>query len=637
MDNSGGHLSQASAGYQKPITSHLLEIQKSRTNRDGFLESIIEKLECFSVSSQDTEGTGSVKLLRHEINALLNKNYIALSYTWRPSAYESSKSGRYLIQNKSKTRDDPSEVRNCVLDRITDYMDSIHVKFLWIDRHSIPQQACENLDCQHEPCNQKRWSLQCMDWVYKLSRHPVALLGRPISSSRELDIFYGIIKGSFVTQDGEGGGLTFKREVDRQRAECILDLLYEITSDLWWQRAWTFQENYKGGIAMTLLIKHPHSLERKKRDCGIFGKVRGELSIRSVDFSYKATRFCAAFRGTQDPTLEESEKIVQILNGTEKYTETLQWSEPMYPAIIANVEERDVQYPWDRIPIVANCSDYPVRLDVQKLEKEDHSLSLSILATCLLNGEIFYNKPSGDPESDLSVSQFLKEYHFNKFCSPPLERCLTYNKNCRFIEVEFIKAGIQTIGHVWELGPIIQTAGLESKTRFFDVKTSECEKYIVEHLTYLFRKLDSLSYTELAGSIKEYSKIIDKKKDIYKFRVRYMSKMAMAVAKAIEEGKALRLGRLWKRKGDPNPFKAIFVWEDTSNEDPAFVFTSIHRGKSVDDTDHHVTLQVDLQNIEDDVPHLYVNRWLLGMCFWEGAHLEEVVFPWPSALKHLRP
>ncbi|KAK6956293.1 hypothetical protein Daesc_001568 [Daldinia eschscholtzii] len=531
MDNSGGHLSQASAGYREPITSRLLRISQKRMNQTIFLDEILENLECFFVGDRYA---GKIELLRDNVSARQIK-------------------------------------------------------------------------------------------------------GRPMNSEDELDILCGIIKRTFVTKDGDSDGLALKRTVDRQQAECILDLLYEITSDLWWQRAWTFQENYKGGMKMTLLINHPLSLEPKKRNCKVFGEVYGELSIGSVDFSSEATRFCAAFRNTQNPTLGESLKLVSILNRTEKYTETLQESEPMYPAIIANVEARGATNPWDRIPIVANCSDYPVRLDVQKLEKENHSLSLSMLATCLLNGEIFYNKPSGDPGSDLSVSQFLKEYHFNKFCSPPGERSLTYNKNCRFIAVEFKEAGIQTIGHVWELGPIIQIAGLESKTRFFDVKTWECEKaYIVEHLTYLFRKLYSLSYTELAGSIKAYSKIIAKQEVICKFRVRYLSKMAIAVAKAIEEGKALRLGRLWKRKGDPNPFKAIFVWEDTSNEDAAFVFTSIHPRENDNDTDHHVTLQVDLQNIEDDVPHLYVNRWLLGMCFWEGAHLEEVVFPWPPALKHVR-
>ncbi|OTB15402.1 hypothetical protein K445DRAFT_301441 [Daldinia sp. EC12] len=628
MDNSGAHLSQASAGYREPITSRLLRISQKRMNQTTFLDGILENLECFFFQDRYA---GKFRLFRDKVSARQSEgDYVALSYTWSPSAYENGKSGKYLIQDRSGNEFYPSNVRDCVLDRITNYMRFEEIELLWIDRHSIPQKICRDPTCSCWRCSQKRESLQSMDLVYKLSQHPVALLGRPMKSEDELDILCGIIKGTFVTEDGENHALMLERVVDRQLAGRILSLLYQITNDLWWQRAWTFQENYKGGTEMILLISHPPSLEAKKQDCKTFGEVYEELSIKSVDFSFEATRFCAAFRNTQNPTLDESLKIVSILSRTEKYTETLQESEPMYPAIIANIEARGVTNPWDRIPIVANCCDYPVRLDIQKLEKENHSLSLSMLATCLLNGEIFYNKPSGDPESDLSVPRFLKEYHFNMFCSPPGELCLTYNKGCRFSDVSFTKAGIQTRGLVWELGPIIQIANFESKTRFSDVKTRNYEKmYVVEHLAYLVCKLYFLSYTELVNLIPGCSR--------YNCGENYMWKMAIVVSKAIEEGKALRLGRLWKDKGDPNPFTAIFVWEDAANKDPAFVFTSIRPSMSEDDTDRHVSLQVDLLITKDNVPHLYVNRWLLGMCFWEGAHLEEVVFPWPPALKHIRP
>ncbi|KAI1472460.1 uncharacterized protein F4812DRAFT_454274 [Daldinia caldariorum] len=559
-------------------------------------------------------------------------NYVALSYTWVPSAYEDDKSGRYLVEDRNRNTFSPSDVRDCVLDRITKYMKVKGVKLLWIDRHSIPQQTCEDPTCRCWPCNQKRQSLQSMDQVYQLSEHPVALLGRPISSEDELEIFCKILEGAFVTKDDEKGRWKFEKTINRHDASHALRLLYEITKDLWWQRAWTFQENYKGGTQMILLIPHPESLEIKKLIWGVFGYIPGELSIKSTEFSDEATKFCQAFRGTPNLTEEDSCKIKYILSRTEKYTVSLKESEPMYPAIIANVQARDITDPWDRIPIIANCCSYPVRLDAQKLKKRGDSLSLAILATCLLNGEILNNKPLRYSKRNLSVSQFLNTYCFKEIRSPPEVRRLTYNKGCRFNNVELTEVGIKTKGHLWELGQIIRTAGFENQLPF--VRPPNCDRIELgeyRRLTRLHKELKKYHpCRKLADDIGKYLRSIDVGKMDYDFGENYMLMMAVEVAKAIEEGKTLRLGRLCEPDDTLNPYSAIFVWGDTPTRDPAFVFTSLHH--SWNDTDRHVSLQVDLRDKRDDTPQLYVNRWLLGMCFFRGELQRRVVFPWPPAL-----
>ncbi|KAI0430903.1 hypothetical protein F5Y09DRAFT_306448 [Xylaria sp. FL1042] len=64
------------------------------------------------------------------------------------------------------------------------------VGLLCIDRHSIPQQK-SNADS----CRKKEAGLRCMDWVYSLSEHPIALLGRPLKLSRELTLLYKVRYG----------------------------------------------------------------------------------------------------------------------------------------------------------------------------------------------------------------------------------------------------------------------------------------------------------------------------------------------------------------------------------------------------------------------------------------------------------
>ncbi|KAI1806890.1 hypothetical protein F4811DRAFT_82032 [Daldinia bambusicola] len=648
MDDSENSLLQISAHYQRPITSLLLEIQKEdRVNRTEFLSHILQNLECLYCPDV---GDAITKLRRCEVIDLKagDNNYVALSYTWAPSADENDeKSGRYLVQDRNRNTFSPSDVRDCVLDRIIKYMRAKEVNLLWIDRHSIPQQTCEDPTCLCWPCNRKRQSLQSMDQVYKLSKHPVALLGRPIRAEYELDMLCKILKGDFVIMDGEEKGWKFKKTTDLRYARYTLKILDDIINDLWWQRAWTFQENYQGGTKMTLLIRHLEPFEREKRNCGIFGRISGELCVNSTEFSREATKFCQAFRGVPILTEEESDKIEHILSRTEKYTVSLKESEPMYPAIIANVEARGIKDPWDRIPIIANCCSYPLRLDVQKLKKGGVSLSLSILATCLLNGEILDNTPSRYFERNLSISQFLKHYCFNKIRSPlNLNQRLTYNKGCRFSKVKLTNAGIETEGCLWELDQIIRTTGFENQLP--DVGAFYCGRIKLDEYRRLIRLHQELekrgSCKKLSGRVGDYLSRIREGNMRYRFGEENYMLMMVEVAKAIEEGKTLRLGRIWEpHNGKQNPYSAIFVWGDTPHKDPAFVFTSLQYRKNVKDPHRHVSLQVDLGDRGDRgdrgdyIIRLYVSGWLLGVYFFQKVLQRKVVFPWPPALEYIRP
>jgi hypothetical protein len=63
---------------------------------------------------------------------------------------------------------------------------------------------------------------------------------------------------------------------------------------------------------------------------------------------------------------------------------------------------------WDIPAIAANCCGYVIRLNTKRLEQNGASLSLSILAQCLLNGEVLDNGRSTNPgASKLTVWRYL--------------------------------------------------------------------------------------------------------------------------------------------------------------------------------------------------------------------------------------
>lgn len=640
-DDFRDHLLRISVRHQLPIIELLLDIQQEKEQRTEASFKFLGELECFRVGPGNSE---KIKLFRHWIKALRDPNYVALSYTWSPSKGEQSTKGRYLVQNRKRSRFYSSGVRDCVLDRITKYMEHKNVQFLWIDRHSIPQPTCKDPQCECRPCKKKAAALHSMDWVYKKSKHPVALLGRPINETYELDLLHQILE----RKCGDGSqSMVFGDCQEWERK--ALKLLYEITSDLWWQRAWTFQENYKGGMKMILLISHPPPLEEQKRKLELFGDVPGELCIESILLFQKATHLCQKLKN-RNTMPAAAEMIDWILSKAGRYNELLQRSEPMDPAIIADTERRGVKEPWDRLSIVANCCDYPFRLNEQQLRHNGSSLSLSVLAMCLLNGLILHNG-TNNSISKMSVSEFLKVQSFNKFYSPPEQPNLTFNKGCRFVDVELSKVGVGTKGHLWELGLVINGVKSNSQRQLPRVESTRVGLSLPaqERLTQLSHKLKSLSQETLASHIESYLRGDTVGNDPFRFVGDYMRMMAEAVADAIERGKALRLGSLWDPERENVPCTAIFVWQDAgkkgSDDKRAFAFTSSQPketgmdGYYVNDTDRHVSLEVCLaKNLANgSVPCLYTKRWLLGLCFFAGCSRKEVVFPWPQALIDIKP
>ncbi len=139
---------------------------------------------------------------------------------------------------------------------------------------------------------------------------------------------------------------------------------------------------------MRFLISYARYVERRKRRYKVSGIVPRELCIGSADLSRHATRFWKVFVFTvQHPTWREKKAVRYVLRRLGRYTVLLEGAESMSPTIIAYVEARGVKYPWGRVPIVANCYSYPVRLDIQKLQAGKHNLNLSILATSSKRGD----------------------------------------------------------------------------------------------------------------------------------------------------------------------------------------------------------------------------------------------------------
>ncbi|KAI2470037.1 hypothetical protein F4781DRAFT_198440 [Annulohypoxylon bovei var. microspora] len=647
-------LSQVRDRNYSSIISSVLDIRKQAITRENWLKS----LECLYLAEDNEEPSGKRRrvaegsittnasdlLRRRYLNPVSNTekgtDYVAVSYTWEPSKEEEEAKGgtgrQYLVEPRRAGEPAlPSEVRDVVWNRVLNYANHVECENIWIDRECIDQQDGV---AQEE-------AIQSMHLVYNLSKWPIALLTCTIETAEELDLLANLMDG----------------EVDSEDEEAVLTLLNKITSNYWWTRAWPFQEDYKAAIYMMLLIPHHRDLEGRKLDARdergepLLGEVEGEISILSADFRGRATEFCLAYRKRS----KDKDICDKILRTAPKYNILLKEECPppgfgpvsrsMSPTILSDIVSRDIGKESDRLAIMANCCGYSTRLDTNSLNSDNSSLSLSILALYLLNGEIIENDPDqpGQGTLDDNVHEYLTKQSVNSF-RPPVDEGLTFIKSCRFIDPRLTIEGTETIGHLWKLGKVIRR------------KPMKLEKYstlspLDQFATDLQFRIFGNSYTDMALRLFNWihdpaSPYCSKSRTRrWKWHVRMTNK----IEEALLEGKVLRLGCLVhpRNEAKDRPYIAIFVgdgkddWEDETVERYAFTSSRPAKYNSLVDIEKHVSLEVGVEWPKQDaiessypsLPKLYIKRWLNGLCLdglniFDESPSRPVLFPWPRAL-----
>ncbi|KAL6912602.1 hypothetical protein FSST1_010362 [Fusarium sambucinum] len=660
-------MGKISRDHGKSIVELLLDIQKSQIGQKKFLP-FVQNLECLALNKYPR-----TLLSRQTINAFNNHEYVALSYTWDASEDEKRTSGGYQVQMHENERTfDPSKVRDCVFDRITKYMRKFRIKLLWIDQHSLQQAICERASCDHIECYRNRQGIETMDLVYKLSSHPVALLTTPIKIVSDLKLLARILRGDLVRYNKSKLIFQLSRETHLQEARRALGLLRRLTEDSWWKRGWIFQENYRAGCGLCLLVPHSSNLQRYKVSYGatIFADIPDELCIDATEFSYEATRLCLAFDAMCSLPPEDSQAISRILETAGRYTLLLEKNMSMSPTIFLGISKRNLKRHWDQLAIIANCCQYSTRLDVQKLSDKRSSFSLSKLALFLLNGELLCNDTLVHQASQMNVLDFIASQSFKRFSAPCDQPSLSFNKGCRLTDVELTSQGILTKGHLWRLGKTIHASSIKRRSAWVEKPKGILDLPARKLLTQLENTLEDLEddlANDLANDVREYLDC-DAASALYpeycdNVTTFYMRQMAIELADAIYLGKTLRLACKWEPswRRSRSRSRAIFICQDEKYEElkttrlvrrrkvpldkSSLVFTSFSARRQnttkygANDLDRHVSLEVNLvdsvNGTEPSLPCLEIKSWIHGLCFFKNVKRDNVLLPWPPGFEQI--
>ena len=487
----------------------------------------------------------------------------------------------------------------------------------------------------------KSYGLNAMDTVYNRSFKPLALLYTPITTQVEMDLLEKLLGDGFIQRKPDHIRPRFKRWVTSMDVSKVETLLSKITSDRWWSRAWTYQEEYKSSGRMCLLIPCDESLMRNPE----LGNIPGELEVPSRMFREAVTRF---FLACSDSPYDLDKAIVNkatqynmISRFDHGYAHALLASKGMTSLVFRDVGERDLSKCADMLSIIGNCCSYFVRLNTELLGKAGiKSLRACILALFFLNGELFYVE---DQSLDANMPRFPKAiprkvYEYISYISmsgisPPVEgRELTFLKSCRLRDVLLSQDGIQTTGWLWKLEKRIDPTGRDynrkakyrpyrCRSKNSSANEDEDERIWKGRLEQLVKHLNFHNHKHLADRVASFLRLEDywnSPSDNYKYLA------AKELGFHLHDGGEVQLGAICGQ----NPYSAIFICPDFKEQDrPRYVFTSWDSNDA--QQEKYVSLAVKPNRTDSNCLMVQPLGWLNGLWFSCSKRPVPVTFPWP--------
>jgi hypothetical protein len=597
----------------KSLVERMLEVQSDYAMDDDRSTAWFDQLKCLSVRPCTSGKILDLAIINPDTSDPMD--FVAVSYSFESAHKFLETPPVDVVIHDPEGSIKHFETRKSVLRRVLSYTKYRDTPFFWIDRECIDQA-------------ERQAAMDSMDLVYQRCHYPVALLEMTFGSS-QVDLMSLLMSGSSL----------WGRKVD-----SMVDMLRLVQADRWWERAWTFQEEYLAGRDMDLLI--PHASEPGEHRETALTEIEGEVCVSATEFRERATDFLLELSKSERQKHELREICKSLLDTFRRYNIVAETTESamgraMSTMVLGDLERRAITKPFDFIPIAANVCNYSVRLHSNRLGKGPHSLGLCALTMYLLNGEILKN----DGEitvlpTEMTLSRYLEHISFSRFVPPPSEKRLSWLKECRLWPVTLAEEGVLTSGHLWHIHTEIRTSGWKL------VQSSSCGSRSFGLNTYQRNRLNQLrNKVKQIGACKtlwlQLGQYLDQDKGNRNpptLARLYMNLMAEEVVEAIRGSRSLFLATL---KG-PRQGSAIFAMDHVNHNANlarnSKQLTSPVKGVSAFtswSSDHHVSMTIDLAETtsKPKLPLMTMTGWTNGLAFYYDAPLQDTVVRWPKAWK----
>lgn len=417
-------------------------------------------------------------------------DYVAVSYCWQ----KKPELAKYTVSDAQSSTSRPVTAPNEVLDRAIHFAAYHKVRFIWIDQVCILQ----------DDRTDKELGIQSMDLVFQRARFTAGVLSVSVDEPQHAEALNFLRESRYQDDYGylppDGLGI----EIDLSlRAWDILGLFEILASDRWLTRAWILQEAACAGAHLVLLVKCPKGKgwqgDERLLDgviCIDSNHLRAYLVLtlllnppfetsieesrgfhRRLEASKARLQNLAPLLGNSTHKAMQQEQAANAYSNQET-KDVIEPSQSLRP--ICNIAEalqflssRQNSRVPDRLAILANLCDYPLRIDTTKVQHPRFSLSVAVFTMALLNGDLSIF--AGIPEKTWS-NKFRpsggasNEFPYAFSWLPPAQtilskiNCSYENTNtCRMTGHEFTEHGLILRGHLWKIDTEIDLREIQTK------------------------------------------------------------------------------------------------------------------------------------------------------------------------------
>ncbi|KAH0538935.1 hypothetical protein FGG08_004526 [Glutinoglossum americanum] len=415
-------------------------------------------------------------------------HYVAISYCWE-SQSDTTPEHAYSVQTSRGTR--TSRAPKEILDRAISYAAYYDVRLIWIDQKCIEQDDPED----------QEFGIQSMDLVYQQASNTAALLTTYIDSQAYMDALFKAI-----------GGENF---ADLSDFSCAVEVLELLAKDRWLSRAWCFQEAASAGESMVLLIRCCRDLTPQDDFARTtYMQIPGEIEITLEDL-YQALSWVSAWPlvtpGVPPDLVERSEAVTTALYKTcpmafrERTDDRYACNAAQALHLLAHRSNSRIP---DRLAILANLCNFPLRLNTADLERAEESMgfeySFSVCAYILaiVNGDISLlvgGKVQHEKELVPGVERNIQGQG-DMSCSwvPPLNTVLDGLPFVEEFEEQFLLPGLEIsdeglsiLGYLWKVDTQVSLTSLQQRlsTRWCDESSKQQWLYSHQAQTDLAREI----------------------------------------------------------------------------------------------------------------------------------------------------
>ncbi|KAI0522307.1 hypothetical protein F5B22DRAFT_470460 [Xylaria bambusicola] len=653
MENDTGCvLSELRARSPEPLSTRIYELQRSRHVQEKTPMRVCVQAD-LRIDNDPLSGTDPIELQHFKSN-----EYIAVSCPWYIPGHDTV-SGRYRFapEQPSGVIMPPDDILNRILNFKLCNPDYVNTPF-WIDKICINQEASD----------QKEIAVHSMDLVYQYSGRKVVTDGNvrfvgcslglafvEIKTVDRLTMLRNLLDGEFADTIETKPTL----RVSVEEAVAVLDLIELILSDNWWHRAWIFQEEFLASKHMVLLL--PCTLDRtglyetNEDGVDLFGRTRGEIEVRPLNFRTEVTIFCLALYQQVDKTSQD--RCNQILKNARRYSFLYRSGytpgagsivKAMSPAIFEDISVRGITVPSDMLAIAANCCRYTTRLNSQDLNLVKASLSIAILTLFVVNGEILRHDIPRDAVLNQTIFQVLSRVKL--VIQPPVPAGeLIFIKMCRLPAINMKPEGLMVKGVLSRLDKKMKVKVLESDRDLYwktndTTLTSTLTDAEIRLLKALIADLKRMKEggDALHTKLKEflYEKAAEKKagRSAQYWSLLHISvMMAKAICRAIAEGRVLWLSRRHV-PGRWTPWLGIFIPDDPFDVSGVISYAFTARETDNELRDRGATLArrnawvTSLEvGFDPATKQIMPKRWMNGINFFNNRdHPDNFLMPWPK-------